>query len=181
MKRIIALAAVLLASGLSGGAALAQQPQPEVKRIGDFVVRCFPVKNVAPCDLYEDRVNKETGQRVLAFSLAYMPAGNRYILVVTVPLGVAIDKGVVISGGGVNSPALPFRRCDQAGCYVEVPITKDLVDQFAKMGNDARIRVFPDGEAKPFEFPFSFDGFAAAHDDMVTSNKAKATAPDATK
>jgi invasion protein IalB len=177
MKRITLLAAAALASGLCCGAALAQAPTPEVKRIGDFAVRCFPVKSVAPCDLYEDRVNKETGQRVLSFSLAYMPSGNRYILQLTVPLGISLEKGAVIAGGSYNSPPLPFRRCDQGGCYVELAIPKDLVDQFAKLGGDAKVRVVPEGGTQAFEFPFSFDGFSSAHDEMVSSNKAKAAEP----
>jgi invasion protein IalB len=174
MKSTSLFTATALAFGLLGGAAIAQQAQPEVKRIGDFVVRCFPVKSVAPCDMYEDRANKETGQRVLTFSLAYMPSGNRYILQISVPLGVSIEKGVVVAGGSYTSPPLQFRRCDQAGCYVEVEVNKDLLDNFAKLGKDVKIRVYPDGTAKAFDLPLSFDGFSAAHDDMVASNKAKA-------
>ena len=141
-------------------------------------MRCYPVKSVAPCDLYEDRVNKENGQRVLSFSLAYMPSGGRYIMAVTVPLGVSLEKGVVISGAAYTSPALPFRRCDGGGCYVEAAVPKDLVDQLAKLGSDVKIRVTPEG-GQTFEFPFSFDGFTAAHDEMVASNKAKATSAPA--
>lgn len=177
MKTSPLLASAAFAFALSGTAAFAQTAQtgqPDVKRIGDFVVRCFPVKSVAPCDMYQERANKETGQRVLTFSLAYMPSGNRYILQVSVPLGVSIEKGVVITGGSYTSPALPFRRCDQAGCYVEAAVNKDLLDNFAKLGSDVKIRVVPDGGGKAFDFPFSFDGFSAAHDDMVASNKAKA-------
>lgn len=180
MKKTIFLAAAL-GSSLLAGAAMAQQaaaPQPEVKRIGDFAVRCYPVKSVAPCDIYEDRVSKESNQRVVSFSLAYMPSGNRYILAVSVPLGVSIQQGLVIAGSGYTSPALPFRRCDGGGCYVEYAVTKELVDQFAKLGSDVKIRVTPDN-SQPFEFPFSFDGFTAAHDEMVASNKAKAMSPEA--
>jgi invasion protein IalB len=181
MKTTNLLACAAFGLTLLTGAALAQQaaaPQPEVKRIGDFSVRCYPVKSVAPCDLYEDRVNKETNQRVVSFSLAYMPAGNRYILAVSVPLGVAIEKGLIITGAGYTSPALPFRRCDGGGCYVELAVPKDLVDQFAKLGSDVKIRVTPDS-GKVFDFPFSFDGFTAAHDEMVASNKAKGMSAEA--
>lgn len=179
MKASTLIATTALALGLFGGAAIAQPAQPDVKHIGDFVVRCFPVKSVAPCDMYEDRANRETGQRVLTFSLAYMPSGNRYILQISVPLGVAIEKGVVVAGGSYTSQPLQFRRCDQAGCYVEVEVNKDLLDNFARLGKDVKIRVYPDGAPKPVDLPLSFDGFSAAHDDMVASNKAKAaTAAD---
>jgi invasion protein IalB len=176
MKATTLLASAVLALGLSAGAAAAQQSPPETKRIGAFQVRCFAIKSMAPCDLYEDRVDNQTGQRVVSFSLAYVPSGNRYILQVAVPLGISLEKGVVITGGGFTSPTLPVRRCDQTGCFVEAPVAKELIDALAKAGSDAKIRVVPDGRPA-FDFPFSFDGFTAAHDDMVASNKAKAISP----
>jgi len=176
MKATTLLASAVLALGLTAGAAAAQQGAPETKTIGAFQVRCFAIKSVAPCDLYEDRVDKQTGQRVVSLSLAYMPSGNRYILQVTVPLGISLEKGIVITGGGFTSPTLPVRRCDQTGCFVEAPVAKELVDALAKAGSDAKIRVVPEGRPV-FDFPFSFDGFTAAHDDMVASNRAKAVTP----
>lgn len=173
MKSFLPFAALLLVAA----PALAQTGAPETKRIGDFTVRCFPVKSVSPCDMYQERGNKDTGQRVLSLSIAYMPSASRYVMQISVPLGVDIQKGVVIAAGSFTSPPMPFRRCDSAGCYVEAGIGKDLIDAFAKAGNDAKIKVVAYG-GKAFDFPFSFDGFAAAHDDMVTQNKAKATAPD---
>ncbi len=175
MKIFLSAALVL---GLLTGAAAAQQAAPESKRIGDFAVRCFPVKSVAPCDVFEEQVNRDNGQRVVSFSLAYMPSGNRYILQLTVPLGISIEKGVVVAAGSYASPALPYRRCDASACYVEAALPKDMVDNFARLGGKAEIRVVPDGADKAVGLPFSFDGFSAAHDEMVASNKAKATAPD---
>ena len=45
------------------------------------------------------------------------------------------------------------------------------------MGSDAKIKVTADG-GKVYDFTFSFDGFSAAHEDMVAENKAKASAPE---
>jgi len=147
------------------------------KHYGDFIVRCATAKSVAPCDMYEERGNKQTGQRLIGFSIGYMPSASRYIMQLAVPLGVAIDKGVTITSGALTSPAMPYRRCDQAGCYVEAPIDKSLIDVFTKMGSDARVKVTADG-GKVYSYTFSFDGFSPAHDDMVSENKAKAAPPD---
>ena len=147
------------------------------KRFGEFIVRCAQGKSVAPCDLYEERGDKNTGQRLIGFSIGYMPSTARYIMQIAVPLGVSIEKGVVITGGSFTSPTLPYRRCDQGGCYVEAPIDKSLIDAFAKLGDDAKIKVAADG-GKLYDFTFSFNGFSAAHDDMVAQNKVKASAPD---
>lgn len=147
------------------------------KRFGEFIVRCAQGKSVAPCDLYEERGDKNTGERLIGFSIGYMPSTARYIMQIAVPLGVSIDKGVVVTGGKFTSPTLPFRRCDQGGCYVEAAVDKSLIDAFAKLGDDAKIKVAADG-GKLYDFTFSFNGFSAAHDDMVAQNKAKASAPD---
>lgn len=147
------------------------------KRFGEFIVRCAQGKSVAPCDLYEERGDKNTGERLIGFSIGYMPSTARYIMQIAVPLGVSIDKGVVVTGGKFTSPTLPFRRCDQGGCYVEAAVDKSLIDAFAKLGDDAKIKVAADG-GKLYDFTFSFNGFSAAHDDMVAQNKVKASAPD---
>lgn len=146
------------------------------KLFGVFAVRCAKGKNVMPCDLYEERFDKSTGQRVIGFSIGYMPSSNRYIMQVVGPLGVAVDQGVTITDGKFTTPVLPYRRCDSTGCFVEVAIDKSLIDAFSKMG-DAKIRVIAYG-GKPYNFTFSFDGFADAHAEMVAENKAKATTTD---
>lgn len=147
------------------------------RQFGEFIVRCAQGKSVAPCDLYEERGDKNTGQRLIGFSIGYMPSSSHYIMQIAVPLGVSLDRGVIVSGGSFNSPKLSYRRCDQAGCYVETIVDKSLIDAFAKLGDDAKIKVAADG-GKIYDFTFSFKGFSAAHDDMVAQNKAKAVSPD---
>jgi invasion protein IalB len=153
-------------------AAAAGAPQ----RFGEFIVRCASVKSVAPCDLYEERVDRNSGRRVIGFSVGFMPSQARYIMQVAVPLGVDVSKGATVTDGKFTSPTLPFRRCDQTGCFVEVQVDKSLIDAFSKMG-DAKIQVTADG-GKVFPFTFSFNGFSAAHESMVAQNRAKASTPD---
>lgn len=179
---LAALPGLAMAQPAVGAVAPASTPAPAAsvsgnKRFGEFIVRCAQGKSVAPCDLYEERGDKNTGQRLIGFSIGYMPSTARYIMQIAVPLGVSIEKGVVVTGGKFTSPTLAFRRCDQGGCYVEAPIDKSLIDAFAKLGDDAKIKVAADG-GKIYDFTFSFNGFSAAHDDMVAENKAKASAPD---
>lgn len=175
-------ALALLAAASAAFAAPAAKPAAApansgVRQFGDFVVRCVDTKSVAPCDLFQERVNKDTGQRVLSLSIGYMPSQSRYIMQIAVPLGVDLDKGVVVVDGKFTSPAFGIRRCDQTGCYVEAGVTRELIDAFARNGNDAKVKVTAEG-GKEFAFTFSFAGFSAAHDDMVAESKAKAINPD---
>jgi invasion protein IalB len=162
-------------AGPAPAAATATTAAP--KRFGEFVVRCAPVKSVAPCDLYEERGDKNSGQRVIGFSIGFMPSSSRYIMQIAVPLGVDVSKGITITDGKFTSPVLPYRRCDRTGCFTEVAVDKSLIAAFSKMGADAKIKVFADG-GKIYDFTFSFDGFDAAHEDMVAENRAKAVSPE---
>jgi len=171
LKSSLAIAAAVL--GLAA-AASAQDAAPTTTRHGDFLVRCFPVQTGSPCDMYEEVGNRDTGQRLVTFSIAFLPADNRYVMVIGVPLGVDLAKGVVITTNTFSTPTMPFRRCDRGGCYVEAAVDKPLIDAFMGSSGEAKLRVSADGEEKPRELPLSFNGFTAAHNDMVAQNRAKA-------
>ena len=178
MKSVLMGAAlgVLLASG----AAQAQQAAPEggaarpdVKTVEDWFVRCFPIQSPSPCDMFQELDNRETRQRILSLSLAYVPGLDRHALQITVPLDIAIQKGVVIQTDSYTSPVLKYRRCDRNGCYVEQAVDNGLVEGLAKSGPDGKVNIVADN-GKAFSLKFSLKGFAAAHDDMVAQAKAKA-------
>ena len=164
---------------LSCGAAMAQQGdagapgRPEVKPVGDWFVRCFPIQSPSPCDMFQELDNRETRQRILSLSLAYVPSLDRHALQVTVPLDIAIQKGVVIQTDSYTSPVLKYRRCDRNGCYVEQAVDNALVEGLAKSGPEAKVNIVADN-GKAFSLKFSLKGFAAAHDDMIAQAKAKA-------
>src|SRR5471032_2072169 len=86
MKHILigAFTGFLLASGAAlaqqapdAGAAPAAPGRPDVKTVGDWFVRCFPVQSPSPCDAYQELDNPKSHQRVLTLSIAFAPAQNR--------------------------------------------------------------------------------------------------------
>lgn len=156
--------------------ATAQTPSkpPETKTIGDWIVRCFPIQSPSPCDMFQELVDQRTKQRVLSFSIAYVPNLNRHGMQITVPLEVGLQKGVTISSDSYTSPSFRYRYCDRGGCYVQTVIDNAAIESLAKSGPDGKVRVFADG-GKAYDLKFSLKGFAAAHDDMVEQAKAKAT------
>src|SRR5476649_1618752 len=106
MKSFSALIAGALAlSLLSFGAAAQEAPAGgaapmtpnETKPFGDWTVRCFPVATPSPCYMFELLANKTSGERVMSVSIAYMPNGDKHIIEIAVPLGVAIQKGLILS------------------------------------------------------------------------------------
>jgi invasion protein IalB len=148
--------------------------RPDIKTIGDWMVRCFPVNNPNPCDLFQERVEQRTKQRVFSFSLAYVPSMDRHILQITVPLDIAIQKGVTLQTDGYTSPVLKYRLCNREGCFVQLAPDNAMIEALARATSpEAKINIVADG-GKTFGLPMSLKGFSSAHDDMVAQARAKA-------
>jgi invasion protein IalB len=179
--RILSLLSGAFFGALVSSAALAQAPAaapaapppPEVKSVGDWLVRCYPTQTQSPCDMYQQQNDAKSNQRVLAVSIAYIPHLDKHAVQISVPLGVSITRGVAILAGSYTSPAMPYRRCDRAGCYVEMLIDNSVVDQLSHGGDTALIKVTAD-DGKNYELKLSLNGFTAAHDSMSEQAKAKA-------
>src|SRR6185437_2403251 len=180
MKTLSLLSGIFFGA-LVSGAALAQAPTaapaapppPEVKSVGDWLVRCYPTQSQSPCDMYQQQNDAKSQQRVLAVSIAYIPHLDKHAIQISVPLGVSIERGVVLQAGSYNSPVLPYRRCDRAGCYVEMLIDNSTIDQLNYGGSDALIKVTAD-DGKNYQLKLSLNGFTAAHDSMAEQARAKA-------
>jgi invasion protein IalB len=151
----------------------------ETKPFGDWTVRCYPVKTPSPCDMFELLANKQTQQRVLSVSIAYMPAGDKHVIQIAVPLGVSIPRGLILASDAYTSPVLKYRRCDRGGCYVEMLMQNDAVQALATAGTQAKIRVFA-VNGKAFEIPFSLNGYADAHGAMQDLARKKVAGGDTT-
>lgn len=176
------LSAVCAGLLLACGGAMAQQSgapggSPEVKPVGDWFVRCFPIESPSPCDMFQDLDSQATKQRVLSISLAYVPSIDRHAIQIMVPLEIAIQKGVILKTDTFTSPVLKFRRCDRNGCYVEMAVENGVIEALARSSGDGgKIAIAADG-GKVYNLAFSLKGFAGAHDDMVSQARAKAKTP----
>jgi invasion protein IalB len=180
MKSILSAACAGLL--LSCGGAMAQPDtlsgpgRPEVKPVGDWFVRCFPIDSPSPCDMFQELDSQTTKQRVLSISLAYVPSIDRHAIQIMVPLEIAIQKGVTIKTDTFTSPLLKYRRCDRNGCYVETPVENSFVEQIGRSsGEGGKINIVAD-TGKTFALNFFLKGFSAAHDSMVSQARAKAKA-----
>lgn len=178
-----ALLTILAGLALACGPVRAQEaPQapaapPEIKSVGDWEVRCFAVKNGHPCDLFQQMANKDTKQLILSFSLAYDPSLDRHLMQITVPLDVALQKGLTVQTDSYTSPAIKYRMCTREGCFVQTVPDNAMIEAMTKSGDTGKVNIVGDN-GKSYALQFSLKGFSAAHDDMVSQARAKAvTAP----
>jgi invasion protein IalB len=170
-----------LALAVSGSAALAQGaaapgqlPRPEVKQVEDWQVRCYPVQSISPCDIFQEQAQRDTGQRVLSISLAFVPSMNRHIIQITVPLEVSIPKGLTLQSDTYTSPVMKYRMCTREGCFVQTTLDNAVVEALARASGSGKVNIVADS-GKSFALTFSLKGFSAAHDDMAAQARAKAT------
>jgi invasion protein IalB len=164
----------------ASGAAAQQQAdsgaapgRPEVKNVGDWQVRCFPVNSTHPCDVFQEMADQASRQRILSLSLAFDPSLDRHLMQITVPLEVSLQKGLTIQTDNYTSPVMKYRMCTREGCFVQLLVENTVIDNLVKAGPDAKVNIVADG-GKSFGLKFSLKGFSAAHDDMVSQARAKA-------
>ena len=180
------LSGLVLASGLlttGTNAATAQAAAPAAsdapaapKQVGNWFVRCATAASQYPCEAFTGLNNKQTGQRVLMVSFAFVPSANKNVMVIALPLEISIQKGVVIQTDSFTSPVLHYHRCDAGGCYVEMIMENASLDALGHSGANAALKIVLDS-GKDYNLPLSLDGFAGARDTMVELAKQKAKTP----
>ena len=180
-KSILAALALLAAAGpqafaqsnattSSANADVSQPQQPltanETQHVGDWLVRCFPVKAPAPCDMLYILAVKKTGQMLLSLRFAYAPAQDKNLFQIGVPLGVSFAKGLVISSDAGASSPLPFVHCDRTGCFVESTMDNASMDTLTNAPGGAKVRFVMFG-GQNLAMPFPMNGFTQARQSMV--------------
>ena len=177
--------------GLSGSA-LAQAPAPAQQdpnapvlseTFDDWTLRCFNVRGPAPCDMLQVAVNRQTKQRVLSVSIAFVPERNAFAMQIVVPLGVALAKGLTVNAGDHTMKNVHFNRCSREGCYVEVIVDSDTVTALGKVGASTMLVVQPYGKNTDAKLPLSLKGWnsAVARLKVVAAQRATRTgAPQTT-
>ena len=168
-----AFAGLMLACGAASAQQAAPPGRPDVKTVGDWQVRCFPVNNSNPCDMFQEMANKDSRQRILSISVAFNPSLDRHLLQITVPLDISIQKGLTIQSDSYTSPVLKYRMCTREGCFVQMAADNAMIEALAKSSPEAKLNIVGDN-GKSYGLQFSLKGFAAAHDDMVAQARAKA-------
>jgi invasion protein IalB len=93
--------------------------------------------------------------------LRILPDTKQPNLVLQLPLGVNLPKGVTIQIGGGGAKAVPFQSCNLNGCMAEYPITEAEIASLQK-GANLMLSVVTVQNA-PIKFNLPAAGFAAAY------------------
>ncbi len=160
------------AAALPTGAAPAPRPElpaapaanaagpTDVKAYGDWVVRCFPVKAPAQCDMFQATVERATQRRIVSISIAYAPGSNLYVAKFVVPLGAKLQDGLTVTSDKNAGAPLAYSRCENDGCTSEGPLDGKLVERLAHAKTAGIVMtMYSGGKAT---LPLSLRGFSEA-------------------
>lgn len=148
------------------------------ENFGDWTVRCFKIKGAAPCDVLQLAANKDTKQRVLSLSIAYVPSRDSYGMQIIVPLGIALAKGVTLEAGDKTLTSIKYTRCERDGCYVEVLAPDTTLAEMANMPKTT-LNIFGYGKTEAAKLPLSLNGFGTALNRMKQLARERAVTPPA--
>ncbi len=144
------------------------------KQIGDWTIQCTTVASPNPCEMTQGVADKKSGQRLLTISFFYIPARDQNFVVMQVPLGVSISNGLILKTNSFTSPKLPYHQCDRNGCYAELPIDKNTLQN---IGTASSALVQISDASRNYDLGLSLKGFADANNALVDLSKQKAKNP----
>ena len=144
------------------------------KQIGDWTIQCTSVASPNPCEMTQGVADKKSGQRLLTISFFYIPARDQNFVVMQVPLGVSISNGLILKTNSFTSPKLPYHQCDRNGCYAELPIDKNTLQN---IGTASSALVQISDASRNYDLALSLKGFADANNALVDLSKQKAKNP----
>jgi invasion protein IalB len=154
----------------AAAAPLPAQSPPEPQTFQDWNVRCV-AGSLPPCEMLQT-VQDKAGKRLLRLGVAYLPRRDSYIIRLVTPLGISIAKGARITASSFSSQAIPFLRCDGAGCYVEGAIETGALDSLDRGAAQAKVTI-ASLDGRDIALPFSLRGFADARSAMVRLARAR--------
>ena len=128
MKASILLA-LILATGLAGGVACADEAKPAPDPVfGDWVLHCTkPKDGQGACALRQKIMAQETRLPVAAFAIARHRESHELRLSVVLPLGLDIPAGVTGKVGNVPL-AFTIQTCVRRGCIASTQVDDKLLE-----------------------------------------------------
>lgn len=119
---------------------------PRVSQFGDWYYRCVDVtasddKTVQQCEVAQVAQVRQGGENISVLTLAIAktapepgkePSTNDLLLTALVPLNVVLPIGLGLSADGRDIVAVPYRNCNQAGCWAQQKLDAKMLDALKK-------------------------------------------------
>jgi invasion protein IalB len=162
--------AFLAALVLAAAATTAAAQDRTTATYEDWVLQCEVQSGPPPrkaCDIAQ--VTQMQGRNVPLSRIAvtHPEKGQPIRLTVQVPVNIALGANIRIQAGDADPGlAVPFDRCQPAGCFAEFELKDDTLRKF-RAAADAGKLTFKAANGQPMTIPVSFKGFTRAFDALA--------------
>ncbi|MCK4207081.1 invasion associated locus B family protein [Brucella pituitosa] len=165
-------------------AAKPEAPVVQSTRFDDWYYRCADVKaadgkSVAQCEVAQIAQVKQGEQDVNVLTLAIAktapeagqkPSDNDLLLTALVPLNVVLPIGLSLAADGRDVVTVPYRNCNQAGCWVQQKLDGKMLSALQKgSAGEARLRLM---NGQNINLKFSLKGLTKALAELQKPAKA---------
>lgn len=159
-------------------------PAIQTTRFDDWFYRCVDVKasdgkSVAQWEVAQIAQVKQGDQDVNVLTLAIAkiapeagkkPSDNDLLLTALVPLNVVLPIGLGFSADGNDLVTVPYRNCNQAGCWAQQKLDGKMLTALQKgSAGDARLRLM---NGQNINLKFSLMGLTKALAELKKPAKA---------
>ncbi|MDH3690831.1 MAG: invasion associated locus B family protein [Gammaproteobacteria bacterium] len=125
----------------------------------DWVVRCESTRSDLSCYLFQNVFLKDGDRRLAQLAVGYPDDRETAVALVTLPLGVLLTRGIVLSIDGAVSLTVYMQRCTETGCHGRVLLPDNLLQMF-KDGRTATVQ-YERSDGRQLVVPISLSGFTA--------------------
>lgn len=192
VRKMVPLGAVIgiIASGVMGVQAeeaktvASETPVVQSTRFDDWTYRCANVKaadgkSIAQCEVAQIAQVKQGEQDANVLTLAIAKtapesgkkaSGNDLLLTALVPLNVVLPIGLGIATDGKDVVTIPYRNCNQAGCWAQQKLDGKILTALQKgSAGEARLRLM---NGQNINLKFSLKGLTKALAELQKPAKA---------
>lgn len=157
----IAVAAALVvaaASPLGMGTAQAQDDGDAPK----WLVNCANTGEGGAllCRMSQILVHKESRRRIMSIVVQHPPADDDPTMLLSLPHGLFLPAGVVMTVDGGEKKGIPIQTCDPRGCYAGMRLDTDMLGEL--FGGDTLEFTVQDMQRQPVELESTLIGFSDA-------------------
>ena len=112
------------------------------------------------CVIVQERQQRETERLVIRVEVGFAVQTGRPFAVITVPLGVALQAGLIMQVDDGEDTRFEFGSCIPKGCLVGTGLSQELLEIMMR-GFEAQL-TFRDNRGRDLTVPVSLLGFTAA-------------------
>lgn len=141
-------------------------PAPSAFSANGWRVECAAgTAKAMDCQTIEQIVDRDNGQVLLSVTVRVASGAKDPLLLLTLPLGISVEKPVTVTVGDGKATTYPLQTCTQQGCFAGDKLTASQIQQLRTQSTMRVAYVNLGGQTVTVTLPLA--EFSAAYDKIA--------------